>query len=121
MDAHDLARSRRRARARAVRGRGAHQPSRRARSGHRLLPVGVERRARVWRGPVARGWRSVGIAASRRPVARRKWSNEMTEQQIADRPLPYLINDADEHSTPSNSAYERYIDPDKRDVAIRFV
>jgi predicted TIM-barrel fold metal-dependent hydrolase len=33
--------------------------------------------------------------------------------------LPYLINDADEHSTPSTSAYERYIDPDKRDMAIR--
>jgi predicted TIM-barrel fold metal-dependent hydrolase len=33
--------------------------------------------------------------------------------------LPYLINDADEHSTPSSSAYERYIDPDKRDMAIR--
>jgi predicted TIM-barrel fold metal-dependent hydrolase len=33
--------------------------------------------------------------------------------------LPYLINDADEHSTPSTSAYERYIDPDKRDMASR--
>jgi predicted TIM-barrel fold metal-dependent hydrolase len=35
------------------------------------------------------------------------------------RALPYLINDADEHSTPSHTAYERYIDPDKRDMAIR--
>ena len=30
--------------------------------------------------------------------------------------LPYLINDADEHSTPSTSAYERYIDPEKQEV-----
>jgi predicted TIM-barrel fold metal-dependent hydrolase len=35
------------------------------------------------------------------------------------RALPYLINDADEHSTPKLDAYERYIDPDKRDMAIR--
>ena len=35
------------------------------------------------------------------------------------RTLPYLINDADEHSTPSRYAYERYIDPDKKDMAIR--
>jgi len=35
------------------------------------------------------------------------------------RVLPYLINDADEHSTPSFTAYERYIDPDKKDMAIR--
>jgi predicted TIM-barrel fold metal-dependent hydrolase len=33
--------------------------------------------------------------------------------------LPYLINDADEHSTPSRHAYERYIDSDKKDMAIR--
>jgi predicted TIM-barrel fold metal-dependent hydrolase len=33
--------------------------------------------------------------------------------------LPYLINDADEHSTPSPTAYQRYIDPDKADMAIR--
>ena len=33
--------------------------------------------------------------------------------------LPYLINDADEHSTPALDAYERYIDPDKRAMAIR--
>ena len=35
--------------------------------------------------------------------------------------LPYLINDADEHSTPRPTAYEQYIDPDKRDMAIRRV
>jgi predicted TIM-barrel fold metal-dependent hydrolase len=35
--------------------------------------------------------------------------------------LPYLINDADEHSTPAASAYERYIDPDKKEMAIRVV
>ncbi len=35
------------------------------------------------------------------------------------RVLPYLINDADEHSTPATGAYEKYIDPDKRDMAIR--
>ena len=33
--------------------------------------------------------------------------------------LPYLINDADEHSTPAMGAYEKYIDPDKKDMAIR--
>jgi predicted TIM-barrel fold metal-dependent hydrolase len=38
---------------------------------------------------------------------------------MSDRALPYLINDADEHSTPALDAYERYIDPDKRDMAIR--
>lgn len=43
----------------------------------------------------------------------------MSESQTADRALPYLINDADEHSTPNLSAYERYIDPDKKDMAIR--
>ncbi len=43
----------------------------------------------------------------------------MSEQQTADRALPYLINDADEHSTPKLDAYERYIDPDKRSMAIR--
>ena len=35
--------------------------------------------------------------------------------------LDYLINDADEHSTPRPKAYEDYIDPDKRDMAIRTV
>ena len=35
--------------------------------------------------------------------------------------LGYLINDADEHSTPRPKAYEDYIDPDKRDMAIRTV
>ncbi len=43
----------------------------------------------------------------------------MSEPQTAERALPYLINDADEHSTPNFSAYERYIDPDKKDMAIR--
>ena len=43
----------------------------------------------------------------------------MSEQPTAERALPYLINDADEHSTPNSSAYERYIDPDKSDMAIR--
>jgi predicted TIM-barrel fold metal-dependent hydrolase len=38
---------------------------------------------------------------------------------MSERALPYLINDADEHSTPALDAYERYIDPDKRDMAIR--
>src|SRR6516162_7296271 len=35
--------------------------------------------------------------------------------------VDYLINDADEHSTPRAKAYEDYIDPDKRDMAIRTV
>src|SRR4051794_4386888 len=35
--------------------------------------------------------------------------------------LTYLINDADEHSTPRATAYEDYIDPDKKDMAIRTV
>jgi predicted TIM-barrel fold metal-dependent hydrolase len=35
--------------------------------------------------------------------------------------LGFLINDADEHSTPRVNAYEEYIDPDKRDMAIRTV
>jgi predicted TIM-barrel fold metal-dependent hydrolase len=35
--------------------------------------------------------------------------------------LSYLINDADEHSTPRATAYEEYIDPDKKDMAIRTV
>jgi predicted TIM-barrel fold metal-dependent hydrolase len=35
--------------------------------------------------------------------------------------LPYRVNDADEHSTPRSSAYADYIDPDKRDMAIRTV
>jgi predicted TIM-barrel fold metal-dependent hydrolase len=43
----------------------------------------------------------------------------MTEQPTIERALPYLINDADEHSTPSLTAYERYIDPDRREMAIR--
>jgi predicted TIM-barrel fold metal-dependent hydrolase len=35
--------------------------------------------------------------------------------------LGYLILDADEHSTPRTTAYEDYIDPDKKDMAIRTV
>ena len=35
--------------------------------------------------------------------------------------LSYLINDADEHSTPRTTAFEDYIDPDKKDMAIRTV
>jgi predicted TIM-barrel fold metal-dependent hydrolase len=35
--------------------------------------------------------------------------------------LPFLINDADEHSTPRMGAYEEYIDPDKKAMAIRLV
>ncbi len=35
--------------------------------------------------------------------------------------LGYLINDADEHSTPPVSAYLDYIDPDKRHVAITVI
>ncbi|MGE0881789.1 MAG: amidohydrolase family protein [Acidimicrobiia bacterium] len=35
--------------------------------------------------------------------------------------LPYLINDADEHSTPANDCYERYIDPAKKHMAVRRV
>lgn len=35
--------------------------------------------------------------------------------------LGYAVNDADEHSTPKATAYEEYIDPDKRHMAIRTV
>jgi predicted TIM-barrel fold metal-dependent hydrolase len=35
--------------------------------------------------------------------------------------LGYAVNDADEHSTPRTAAYEDYIDPDKKDMAIRMV
>jgi predicted TIM-barrel fold metal-dependent hydrolase len=35
--------------------------------------------------------------------------------------LTYLVNDADEHSTPKPTAYQEYIDPDKREMAIRDV
>jgi predicted TIM-barrel fold metal-dependent hydrolase len=35
--------------------------------------------------------------------------------------LSYLVNDADEHSTPRSTAYVDYIDPDKKDMAIRSV
>ena len=76
VDAHDLARRGRRARPGAVGGGGAREPPRRARAGHRLLPLGMGRRGSgVRRGPVARGWRSVGSAASCRLVAHRTRSN----------------------------------------------
>ena len=39
----------------------------------------------------------------------------MSDPEIAHSALPHRVNDADEHSTPSHTAYERYIDPDKRD------
>lgn len=35
--------------------------------------------------------------------------------------FPYLVHDADEHSTPPPDAYERYIEPRHRDKAIRTV
>jgi predicted TIM-barrel fold metal-dependent hydrolase len=35
--------------------------------------------------------------------------------------LTYPVNDADEHSTPKPTAYEEYIDPDKKHMAIRTV
>jgi predicted TIM-barrel fold metal-dependent hydrolase len=44
----------------------------------------------------------------------------MTDAQVSTE-LGYLINDADEHSLPARDAYERYIDPDKRHMAIRTV
>ena len=43
----------------------------------------------------------------------------MTATESDTQVLPYLINDADEHSTPALGAYEKYIDPDKTDMAIR--
>ena len=39
----------------------------------------------------------------------------VSDPEIAHSALPHRVNDADEHSTPSHTAYERYIDPDKRD------
>jgi len=36
-------------------------------------------------------------------------------------PLPYRLIDADQHSMPPHDAYERYIDPDKRDRVVRNV
>ena len=45
----------------------------------------------------------------------------MPRTPVVDRGLPYLIMDADEHSTPPDDAYERYIDPGRRDMAIRTV
>jgi len=40
---------------------------------------------------------------------------------MTDTGLTYAVNDADEHSTPRSGAYEDYIDPDKKDMAIRSV
>jgi len=45
----------------------------------------------------------------------------MTQALAPDVELDYGINDADEHSTPRTAAYVEYIDPDKRDMAIREV
>jgi predicted TIM-barrel fold metal-dependent hydrolase len=36
-----------------------------------------------------------------------------------ERAFPYLLTDADEHSTPRFGAYEEYMDPDKRHLAIK--
>ena len=35
--------------------------------------------------------------------------------------LPYAINDADNHFNEPLDLYERYIDPELRDLAIRYV
>lgn len=40
---------------------------------------------------------------------------------MTNSPLPYLIIDADQHSTPPPDAYERYIDPKQREKAVRDV
>ncbi len=45
----------------------------------------------------------------------------MTLTHSDEKELRYRINDADEHSTPRPTAYMDYIDPDKRDMAIRTV
>ena len=45
----------------------------------------------------------------------------MSQTATAREALGFLVNDADEHSTPRTSAYEQYIDPDKKDMAIRSV
>lgn len=45
----------------------------------------------------------------------------MTLTGSAKADLGYLVNDADEHSTPKATAYEEYIDPEKRHMAIRTV
>jgi predicted TIM-barrel fold metal-dependent hydrolase len=48
-------------------------------------------------------------------------STTATEPTLTESGLPYRVNDADEHSTPRPSAYEQYIDPDKKAMAIRSV
>jgi predicted TIM-barrel fold metal-dependent hydrolase len=45
----------------------------------------------------------------------------MTLTATTESALGYKIMDADEHSTPRANAFEEYIDPDKRDMAIRTV
>jgi predicted TIM-barrel fold metal-dependent hydrolase len=45
----------------------------------------------------------------------------MTALVDAPNQLKYRVNDADEHSTPRGTAYEEYIDPDKKEMAIRTV
>ena len=40
---------------------------------------------------------------------------------VGTQTLPYLVNDADEHSTPALYAYERYIDSKWAHKAIRAV
>ena len=35
--------------------------------------------------------------------------------------LPYLINDADNHFNEPPDCFERYVDPAKKDLAIRYV
>src|SRR5262249_30513207 len=39
--------------------------------------------------------------------------------ETVERVLDFGVNDADQHSTPPVDAYERYIDPSKREKAIR--
>ena len=40
---------------------------------------------------------------------------------MAEHTLPYLINDADNHFNEPPDCFERYIDPTKADLAIRYV
>ena len=40
---------------------------------------------------------------------------------MSQNPLPYAICDADNHFSEPPDCFERYIDPSKRDLAIRFV
>src|SRR5262249_25117584 len=45
----------------------------------------------------------------------------MTATEAATPILGYTMHDADEHSTPAMGAYEKYIDPDKKHMAITYV